>query len=303
MNYKEKIMFLVFVILVAFIWITFGERIMKGSGWDVAVVSGTGVERQVRNYGNVRSCLEYQDYLEAVAALKEGTVDAVIMDRLDALNSLKRFGGNDLKLVGERLTDRKGRAVFRPGDDMLCLQFNKALLELIRDKTYEQLSVKYFGVNLLDNKNIKKPLLMDVSIRDIRGADESWAEIQKKGVLEFGIMVNNPPFCYYGQDKRLTGFEVELTEAIAKKLGIKYKLVVMERREAYDALIKGRCDAFLYGTNSINSLGGKVAYSEPYYFSGAQLVVLAESPINGPETLNQRIPSFKSLLRRRMIKW
>lgn len=294
MNFREKISFLAFIILVTSIWLTFGERIEKGSGWTVAVVTGTGVEKQVRRFRNVRNYREYQNHLEALADLEDGKADVVIMDYLSALNRIKQLGESDLKLAGERLTNTKGRVVFKAEDDALRLLFDQALLELIEDGTYQRLSMDYFGAITLKNGT---KALKD-SQTEI--GDGSWLRIRDKGVIKFGLILNNPPFSYYNSENRLTGFDVELAKAICQELKLECHLVDMDWYGTTEGL-EVSYDALWIGANDWEPMGTQVKFSEPYYYSGAQLVVKTDSPIIGPKFLNQGLPSFESLFKRRIF--
>lgn len=46
-------------------------------------------------------------------------------------------------------------------------------------------------------------------------------DIQQKGALKIGLEGTYPPFNYQDESGKLTGFEVELAQALAKELGVK----------------------------------------------------------------------------------
>lgn len=292
MNFKEKILFLIFVIFVTSIWLTFGERIKKGSGWTIAVVMGTGAENQLRRFRNISNYFEYQNHLEALADLENKKVDAVIMDRLSALNRIKQLGQGDLEFAGEQLTHTKGRVAFRAEDDTFRFQFDQALQALIEDGTFERLSFDYFGIIPLENRS-------KTTKDSLKANDQSWVKIRGKGVIVFGIVLNNPPFSYYDQQNQLTGFEVELAKAICKQWGLECHLVDADWHGALEGLNDKSYDALWAGANGFQSFRAKVLFSEPYYYSGAQLVVKTGSQITGPESLDRALSTFDIIFRRR----
>ena len=51
-------------------------------------------------------------------------------------------------------------------------------------------------------------------------AGEQLDTIKKNGTLNVGLEGTYPPFSFVGEDGKLTGFEVEFSEALAKELGI-----------------------------------------------------------------------------------
>jgi ABC-type amino acid transport substrate-binding protein len=46
-------------------------------------------------------------------------------------------------------------------------------------------------------------------------------KIKDAGVINVGLEGTYPPFSFVDADGKLTGFEVELSEALAKELGVK----------------------------------------------------------------------------------
>src|SRR5690554_5174324 len=46
-------------------------------------------------------------------------------------------------------------------------------------------------------------------------------DIQQKGAIKVGLEGTYPPFNYQDENGKLTGFEVDLAEALAKELGVK----------------------------------------------------------------------------------
>ena len=287
MNIKEKILFIIFITLITSLLITF-----KGSsGWNLATVTGTEAENQIRRFRNVRNHSEYQNYFEALSDLKEEKVDVVIMDYLSILNVMDQSEETQLKLAGRRLTHTKRQVAFKSEDDGLRQKFNHALSELLRDGTYRSLSLKYFGIDLSDNIS-----------RDLRGArdktkskDGSWDD---KGVIKFGISFNNPPFFYYDQENRPTGFEVELAEAICKLWGIECLFIDTESYDPIEGLIAQSYDGLWTDTDDYYPFRKKIKFSEAYAYSGAQMVVKTGSVITGPDAFEDRFSAFERLFRR-----
>lgn len=292
MNFKEKILFIIFITLITSLLITFEGR----TGWNLAMVSGTGAEHQIRRFRNVRIHSKYQNSFEALADLKEEKVDVVIMDYLSILNIINQPGENQLKLVGGRLTQTKGRVAFKADDNELRQKFNHALSELIESGTYRNLCLKYFGID--QSENIYR------TSRDIRvkSGDDSWDKIQKKGSIRFGMFFNNPPFFYYDQQNQPTGFEVELARAICKLWGIECHFIDVNSCDPIEGLIAQAYDGLWTGINDISSFRKKIEFSEAYSNSGAQMVVKTDSTITGPDTFEGRFSAFQRLFRRRTFR-
>ncbi len=110
--------------------------------------------------------------------------------------------------------------------------------------------------------------------------------IKKAGVLKIGTEGTYAPFTYHDKDNKLVGFDVEIGEAVAAKLGVKPEFV----EGKWDGLIAG-LDADRYDT-VINEVGitperqKKFNFSKPYIVARAALIVNAE---------NNTIKSFADL--------
>ena len=110
--------------------------------------------------------------------------------------------------------------------------------------------------------------------------------IKQAGVLKVGTEGTYAPFTYHDESGKLVGFDVEIAEAIANKLGVKVEFV----EGKWDGLIAG-LDAKRYVT-VINEVGitekrkAKFAFSDPYIASRAVLIVKED---------NSDIKDFKDL--------
>lgn len=97
--------------------------------------------------------------------------------------------------------------------------------------------------------------------------------IKAAGVIKIGTEGTYAPFTYHDEANKLVGFDVEIGEEIAKRLGVKPEFV----EGKWDGLIAG-LDAQRYDT-VINQVGiteerkAKFDFSDPYIASKAALIV------------------------------
>ena len=104
-------------------------------------------------------------------------------------------------------------------------------------------------------------------------AGEDLDAIKAAGVLKIGTEGTYAPFTYHDKDNKLVGFDVEIGEAVATKLGVKPEFV----EGKWDGLIAG-LDAKRYDT-VINQVGiteerkKKFNFSNPYIVSKVVLIV------------------------------
>lgn len=111
-------------------------------------------------------------------------------------------------------------------------------------------------------------------------------DVKKANTLKIGTEGTYAPFTFHDASGKLVGFDVEIGEAIAKKIGVKPEFV----EGKWDGLIAG-LDAKRYDT-VINQVGitdarkKKYDFSEPYIASKAVLIVKQD---------NDKIKSFADL--------
>nr|WP_210281528.1 amino acid ABC transporter substrate-binding protein [Pseudochelatococcus contaminans] len=108
-------------------------------------------------------------------------------------------------------------------------------------------------------------------------AQTGWDAIEKAGVLKIGTEGTYAPFTFHDQSGKLVGFDVEIGQAIAQKLGLKAEFL----EGKWDGLIAG-LDANRYNV-VINQVGitperkQKYDFSEPYIASRASLIVRGDN--------------------------
>lgn len=83
--------------------------------------------------------------MEAVQALTQGKVDAVVIDREPAKVFVSENPG--LTILNESYTDENYAAAIRKGNTALLEQVNKALQELTADGTLDNIVAKYISAN------------------------------------------------------------------------------------------------------------------------------------------------------------
>ncbi len=85
------------------------------------------------------------------------------------------------------------------------------------------------------------------------------------------------------------GFDIDLWDAIAKRIGVEYTLQPMDFSGIVPALQTGSVDAALAGITITAEREKVVDFSHPYYDSGLSIMVMADNDeINGPEDIEGR---------------
>lgn len=104
-------------------------------------------------------------------------------------------------------------------------------------------------------------------------ADDALAKIQEAGVLTIGTEGTYAPYSYHDESGKLVGFDVEIAELIAEKLGVKAEFAETK----WDAMIAGldakRFDIIANQVGITDARKEKYDFSEPYtYIHGALIV-------------------------------
>ncbi len=117
------------------------------------------------------------------------------------------------------------------------------------------------------------------SSKSSTSSTSSQLKLQKSGTLTIGLEGTFQPYSYR-KDGKLTGFEVDLGKAVAKKLGLKAKFVPTK----FDSLIAGldvdKYDVVINDIADTAQRKQKYLFSTPYIYSKSELAVKKGSSIN-----------------------
>lgn len=99
------------------------------------------------------------------------------------------------------------------------------------------------------------------------------ATVKQAGVIKIGTEGTYPPFTFHDAANKLVGFDVEIGQAIASKLGVKAEFL----EGKWDGLIAGldarRYDAVINQVGITEARKAKYDFSQPYIASKAVLIV------------------------------
>ena len=123
----------------------------------------------------------------------------------------------------------------------------------------------------------------------LSGSSVSWAssqsivqKIKERGVLLWGSDAEGgAPFVFPDpkDPSRLIGFEVDIAEAVAARLGVKAKMVQTAWITLIPALERGDYDIAMNGLEITPEREKKILFSRPYYIYTEQLVVRKDNEV------------------------
>jgi cystine transport system substrate-binding protein len=117
-------------------------------------------------------------------------------------------------------------------------------------------------------------------------AGENLSAITSAGVLKIGTEGTYAPFTFHDAGGKLVGFDVEIGQAVAAKLGVKAEFVEGKWDGLIAGLDAGRYDAVINQVGITEARKQKYDFSKPYIASKAVLIVRAD---------NDEIKSFEDL--------
>ena len=116
-------------------------------------------------------------------------------------------------------------------------------------------------------------------------ADETWARVQREGVLRVGMDASYPPFEVQGGGQ-FQGYDVDLAREIGRRLGLQVSFVNVPFDGLYDALAAERCDVLVSALPYEAQRTRDVLYTGGYFNAGQVLMVRREE---------RRIQSYRDL--------
>ena len=111
-------------------------------------------------------------------------------------------------------------------------------------------------------------------------------EIKAAGKIRIAMEGTWAPWTYHDENDKLVGYDVEVGEAIAKKLGVKAEFYEGEWDGLFAGLDGGRYDVIINGVDWTEERAKKYDFSDPYLY--IHTVVIAKSD-------NDTIHSFEDL--------
>jgi polar amino acid transport system substrate-binding protein len=113
-------------------------------------------------------------------------------------------------------------------------------------------------------------LVFLVSIASSAVADKSILdEVKERGVVRIGSGTTVPPVNYIDKDGNWTGFDIEIGDEIAKRLGVKVERVNVNNKTRIAFLANRRIDLTVSSMSHTRSRDEQVDYAEPpYLWSG-----------------------------------
>jgi polar amino acid transport system substrate-binding protein len=132
------------------------------------------------------------------------------------------------------------------------------------------------------------------------------ARVQSQGDLRWaGDLQGGEPYVFRDprDPSKLVGFEVELADALAQRLGVRARFVQNDWSNLVPSLERGDFDLILNGLEDTAALHGRILSSKPYFTFSEQLVVRKGAPQRSLDALNgHRVGTLASSLAHQLLR-
>ncbi|HFU3942385.1 TPA: amino acid ABC transporter substrate-binding protein [Streptococcus suis] len=130
------------------------------------------------------------------------------------------------------------------------------------------------------------------------------AQIKEEGVIQIGTEGAYAPYSYHDESGKLVGYDVEVAEAVAEKLGVKVEFVETEWDSMIAGLDAGRFDTIANQVGITDERKAKYDFSTPYtYIYGALVTkkdntdITSFADLSGKKSANSLTSNWADLAR------
>jgi len=188
-------------------------------GRKVAVMKGDNAEEYLRRENLGADIIQRTTFERALRELDNGRHDAVVIQRLLAVQLIRENGFENLKILGKPGDLYRQSFCFAVGEgnDPLQSLLNEGLALMNSNGTFRLLHTEWFG---------SIASMQDFSRRIVIGGDH-----------------NFPPYEYLDENGNPAGYNVDLIRAIADEVGLNIKIELGPWNEIREKLKQGHIDA------------------------------------------------------------
>ncbi len=113
--------------------------------------------------------------------------------------------------------------------------------------------------------------------------------IQERGYFTYGLEAQYRPFEYRDENDEIVGFDIDLADEIAKRMGVEARPVDTSWGAVIQTLYDGGFDFILGGMTATEARYERVNFSIPYMDAGSGLLVRKDAGIKGKADLDGKI--------------
>ncbi len=108
----------------------------------------------------------------------------------------------------------------------------------------------------------------------------TYAKIMDSGEMTYAMTGAYPPFNYIDSDGNLAGFDIDIANALAEKMGVTAKPITVDWDGIIGGLTGNRFDMIVGSMAITDERLKEVSFTNPYYYDGAQFFAETGSGLN-----------------------
>ncbi len=220
------------------------------NGLKIGVQSGTTGQTWCEDNTDA-NVITFKSGMDAALDLKNGAIDAVVIDELPAQRIVEQ--NSDLKILDLRFTKEEYAIAVKKGNTELVSSINEIIAQMKENGDYEKLISTFMPAD----GNIVIP-------ENVAASGD--------GVVKMGTNATFWPF-EYTEGNEVVGFDITMSQYLAKGMGKKIEVINMEFDALIAALQAGSVDFVAAGMSITPEREAEVDFSNPY-FSSEQVVIV-----------------------------
>ena len=118
--------------------------------------------------------------------------------------------------------------------------------------------------------------------------------LKARGEFVLGHDGNFPPLAFINENKELTGFDIELAQEVAKRLGVKFRAVVIDWDDKEEVLNNGTVDCIWDGFSITDKRKNQYEFSFPYLANEQVILVRSSGTVKTINDLSGRVVGYRS---------
>jgi polar amino acid transport system substrate-binding protein len=218
-----------------------------------AVPTGTVADKLVLSKFPQAKFQYFNTVLDSAMAVKTGKADAAAYDEPILQNIAAKTGG--LVVLSDMITVDNYAVAVSLNNQELKTAIDSVIADLKAKGTYALMKQRWFP-------KIGAPEAMP-----------SFPTSDSSGVLKLGTAAVTEPFSFVDGTQKVVGFDIELAQYVARKVGRKLEIVNMDFSAMIPALTSGKVDMIAACITVTPERSQRVLFSEPYYTGGIAALV------------------------------
>ncbi len=226
------------------------------AGAKIAVQEGTTGDTYVSEEVEGAEVSRFKRAVDAAMDLKNGKVDAVVIDDQVAKDLIAEMDG--LKILDEALTEEQYAIAMPKGKAELVAQVNKVIADLQANGTMETIKKAYIDKD-------------EAALAELKAKAAPAGETK----LIMGTNAEFAPFEFLDDSNQIVGYDIEIAKEIARAMNAELVIENMNFDSLIAALNSGKVDLVIAGMTANDERRQQVDFSENYY-DAAQVIIVKE---------------------------